>query len=282
MVSMRSPRTDTALLATPAISRLFHSDLHLILDSNVGFFVSYNSMGKGEIRPRVVLFEKFLDRYFPYTQPPAGKIENAKADAASIAGLYLTSRRFETSFLKLTSLLGQEKVFANPDGTISIDPFKGPDGQLLKFEEISPLLYREVHGRAHVGFKQDGNGQMQFQLDWPFFIFQKVGFWENKYFNYTLAIFGLAYGRADARAVASGSADSQTLWPSAGSQLRWSASCGLVCGWSASSLSAFSGAGWRFWHRPRSLLARLMPFLPGSSVLESSGLFCVLGTSSSA
>ena len=32
---------------------------------------------------------------------------------------------------------------------------------------------------------------MQFQLDWPFFIFQKVGFWENKYFNYTLAIFGL-------------------------------------------------------------------------------------------
>ena len=171
-------------------TELFHSDLHLILDSNVGLFVSYNSAGKGELSPRSILLEKFLDRYFPYTQPPAGKIENAKADAASVAGLYLTSRRFESSFLKLSSL-GQEKVSVNSDGTISIDPLKGPNGQLLKFEEISPLLYRAVHGRAHIAFKQDGNGRMQFQMDWPIFIFQKVGFWENKYFNYTLAIFGL-------------------------------------------------------------------------------------------
>ena len=169
----------------------FHSDLHLILDSNVGFFVSYNSFGKGEISPRTILFQKFLDRYFPYIQPAPGKIENAKADAASIAGLYLTSRRFESSFLRVTSFLGQEKVFANPDGTISVDPLKGPNGQLLKFEEISPLLYREVHGRAHVAFKRDGNGRMQFQLDWPIFIFQKVGLWENKYFNDVVAIFGL-------------------------------------------------------------------------------------------
>ena len=107
-------------------TELFHSDLHLILDSNVGFFVSYNSAGKGEIGRGSVLFKKFLDRYFPYTQPPAGKIENAKADAASVAGLYLSSRRFENSFLKLTTLLGQEKVSANPDGTISIVPSKGP------------------------------------------------------------------------------------------------------------------------------------------------------------
>ena len=171
-------------------TELFHSDLHLIPDSNVGFFVSYNSAGKGEIRPREILFEKFLDRYFPYTEPPAGKIENAKADAASVAGLYITSRRIESSFLKLLSLVGQDKISANPDGTITT-PLKGPNGQLLKFEEISPLLYREVHGRAHLGFKKDENGQMQFQMDFPFFIFQKVSFWENKYFNYTLAIFGL-------------------------------------------------------------------------------------------
>jgi hypothetical protein len=27
----------------------FHSDLHLIPDANVGFFISYNSMGKAEV-----------------------------------------------------------------------------------------------------------------------------------------------------------------------------------------------------------------------------------------
>jgi CubicO group peptidase (beta-lactamase class C family) len=174
-------------------TELFHSDLHLILDSNVGFFVSYNSTGKGEPNLRLFLFEKFLDRYFPYTQPAPGKIENAKADAASVAGLYLMSRRFESSFLKLTSLLAQMKVFTNSDGTISINPslLTGPNGQPLKFEEIGPLFYREVHGRYHVGFKRDGNGQLQFQFDWPVFVFQRVGFWENKYFNYTNLIFSL-------------------------------------------------------------------------------------------
>src|SRR5262249_14714774 len=34
----------------------FHSDLHLILDQNIGFFVSYNSAGKGEVRSREALW----------------------------------------------------------------------------------------------------------------------------------------------------------------------------------------------------------------------------------
>src|SRR5260221_10664532 len=50
-------------------TELFHSDLHLILDSNDGFFVSYNSAGKGAVSSRTILFEKFLDRYFLYTPP---------------------------------------------------------------------------------------------------------------------------------------------------------------------------------------------------------------------
>ncbi|HKE06815.1 MAG TPA: serine hydrolase domain-containing protein [Candidatus Acidoferrum sp.] len=169
----------------------FHSDLHLILDSNVGFFVSYNSAGRGEVSARTVLFEKFLDRYFPYVPSEPEKIENAKADAAAIAGLYKSSRRFESSFLKLLTLLGQAKVVANADGTISIDPLKGPNGELRKFEEIGPFLYREVHGEDLLGFKKDSAGQWQFQVEIPVFIFQKVGFLENKYLNLGILIFGL-------------------------------------------------------------------------------------------
>jgi CubicO group peptidase (beta-lactamase class C family) len=44
----------------------FHSDLHLVLDSGVGFFISYNSAGKGESSPRGIIWEAFLDRYFPF------------------------------------------------------------------------------------------------------------------------------------------------------------------------------------------------------------------------
>src|SRR5215203_5356196 len=48
----------------------FHSDLHLVLDQKVGFFVSYNSAGKGSglgDSPRANLWESFLDRYYPAT-----------------------------------------------------------------------------------------------------------------------------------------------------------------------------------------------------------------------
>jgi hypothetical protein len=42
-----------------------------------------------------------------------------------------------------------------------------------------------------VGFKKDSAGHWQFQLDYPFFIFQKVGLFENKHFNLGVLIFGL-------------------------------------------------------------------------------------------
>ena len=157
----------------------------------MGFFVSYNSAGRGKVSARTILFEKFLDRYFPHVPPTPEKIENAKADAAAIAGFYKSSRRFESSFLKLLTLLGRAKVVANADGTIGIDPLKGPNGELRKFEEIGPFLYREVHGEDLLGFKKDSAGQWQFQIEIPVFIFQKVGSLENKYLNLGILIFGL-------------------------------------------------------------------------------------------
>ena len=173
-------------------TELFHSDLHLILDSNVGFFVSYNSAGKGEVSSRTILFEKFLDRYFPYTPPPAGKVDDPKADAAAVAGLYKASRRSDSSFVHLLTLVGETKVFPNDDGTLSVADLKAPSGEPKKFEEIQPFLYREVHGQDLVGFKKDSSGNWQFQMDYPFFIFQRVGFFEGKLFNFGILIFGLA------------------------------------------------------------------------------------------
>jgi len=168
----------------------FHSDLHLILDQNVGLFVSYNSAGKGEVSPRTILFDSFLDRYFPYTPPAGQKIADPKADAAAVAGMYDSSRRFENSFLKLLSIAGQAKVDANADGTISINELKAPNGVPKKFEEIDPFLYREVHGQDKVGFKKDASGNWQFQMDYPFMIFQRVGLLGNKYFNFVVAGYG--------------------------------------------------------------------------------------------
>src|SRR5437764_2299467 len=67
----------------------FHSDLHLVPDANVGFFVSYNSAGKGELSLRTALWGKFLDRYFPYEAPAAQRVPTEAADAREVVGRYM-------------------------------------------------------------------------------------------------------------------------------------------------------------------------------------------------
>jgi CubicO group peptidase (beta-lactamase class C family) len=166
----------------------FHSDLHLIHDANVGFFVSYNSAGKGEVSERTILFDKFLDRYFPFTPAEAARPASAKEDAAQVSGLYVVSRRGEKSFLKVTELLGQPKVFTNPDGTLSIDPLKSSNGELKRFEQIAPMLYREQHGQDLIGFHKNPYGKTEFSIDFPFFVFERASLVDNKYFNLSIVI----------------------------------------------------------------------------------------------
>jgi CubicO group peptidase (beta-lactamase class C family) len=166
----------------------FHSDLHLILDSNVGFFVSYNSAGKGEVSPRTVLFEKFLDRYFPFVPPATPAVATSKEDAQRVGGLYIGSRRGENTFLKLTELFGEPRIVSNSDGTISINPLKGPNGELKKFTETGPLLYREVNGQDQVAFHDNANGRLEFSIDYPFFVFEKAGLADNKHLNLAVLV----------------------------------------------------------------------------------------------
>src|SRR5260221_2836627 len=116
----------------------FHSDLHLMLADGVGFFVSYNSAGKGDISPRPALWDHFLDRYFPYTPPKVEKLSTADADARSVAGHSLSSRRSESNFLKVAAVDDNVQVTPDENGTIKVEPFKDFNGQIKKWQEIAP------------------------------------------------------------------------------------------------------------------------------------------------
>ena len=175
----------------------FHSDLHLILDAGVGFFVSYNSAGKGDISNRTALFEQFLDRYFPYQVPPATPPASAAADAKAVSGLYIVSRRLQGNILEGSGMLGELQVSATPDGKIIADVLKDFSGKPKKFTEIAPLVYREVDGQDKLAFKRDESGNLQLAIDYPFMVFQRVGWLQNKSWNYfvlgaSLGIMGLA------------------------------------------------------------------------------------------
>ena len=153
----------------------FHSDMHLMLDDQVGFFISVNSAGKGDIPVLDALWGHVLDRYFPYTPPAGVKIVDTKRDIQAAVGTYWSSRREQAT-------PNQTKVIANSDGTISVEDFTDFAGNHKHFEEIGPMLFREVHGQDQLAFKIDANGET-LATDFPFEVFQRVPALKNRKAN---------------------------------------------------------------------------------------------------
>jgi CubicO group peptidase (beta-lactamase class C family) len=169
----------------------FHSDLHLIPDAGVGFFVSYNSAGKGEISPRGVVWHAFLDRYFPYDAPKGVDVPNLAADNAMVSGRYIISRRAETTILKSLGALSLLKVYSNPDGTLSMSMFKEENGQPKRYKAIAPLLYRDVNGQDLMAFKHMDDGVIRMVIDYPFMVGDKASGLEDPLFVLSVIIFSL-------------------------------------------------------------------------------------------
>jgi CubicO group peptidase (beta-lactamase class C family) len=157
----------------------FHSDSHIIHEKNVGFFISQNSAGKGEFSLRSVVWEQFLDRYFPARVDSAVKPQGGK-NAKAVAGHYLISRRSESLF-RLPYQLLQSKVAAEDDETIVIGDFKDLNGNPKKWKEIRPFVFKEVDGQDILVFK-DKNGSRRLISAYPFMVWDSVPSYKSSTF----------------------------------------------------------------------------------------------------
>jgi len=157
----------------------FHSDMHLIADEGLGFFVSYNSAGKGELDVRTALWTNFLDRYFPAPEPKQEVAANTSID--SVSGQYLSSRRAQTTILRsLWWGLAESSVSQNRDGTILVDSMKDFAGQPKRWSSLGNMQFREAGGQQLLVFKRDASGNLEMITDDPIEIFQRVPWTENK------------------------------------------------------------------------------------------------------
>jgi CubicO group peptidase (beta-lactamase class C family) len=160
----------------------FHSGLELLTDAGVGVFVSYNSVGRGATDPRTILWDAFLDRYFPAPPSNLPTLDSAKNDAIAVSGNYMISRRSESLFKSL-ALLGEATVSANEDDTISVGEMSGlmndANGKPKRWREVAPMTFRDINGQDSLIFKPDHNGRMQVILPCPIMVYQRVGLWEN-------------------------------------------------------------------------------------------------------
>lgn len=157
---------------------VFHSDLHLLLDANVGIFMSFNSAGDAGSAHvvRKAIFQAFLDRYFPKEAPAPATVSTAKADAARVAGWYQASRRNDSA-LRMLYLLGQVNVAAKPDGTLAVSMLTDYAGKPLQWHETGPLHYSEVNGKSQLAFVTDAQGGIRYwasDAEVPVFVFERV------------------------------------------------------------------------------------------------------------
>ena len=145
-------------------TNVFHSDLHLLLDKDVGVFMSFNSKGKAPNgiaeNVRTSLFRAFLDHFYPYTPPAKPTVATARRDASRVAGWYWASRR-ENSAFRLVYLLGQTRIKALPNGEIAVGMLKDPSGSVKRWREIGPLYYQQVGGQSHLSFATRADGSIK-------------------------------------------------------------------------------------------------------------------------
>ncbi|PYX20230.1 MAG: serine hydrolase [Acidobacteria bacterium] len=157
----------------------FHSDMHLIADEGLGFFVSYNSAGKGELDVRTALWTNFLDRYFPAPERKQEVAANTSID--SVSGQYLSSRRAQTTILRsLWWGLAESSVSQNRDSTILVDSMKDFAGQPKRWSSLGNMQFREAGGQQLLVFKRDASGNLEMITEDPIEIFQRVPWTENK------------------------------------------------------------------------------------------------------
>jgi CubicO group peptidase (beta-lactamase class C family) len=187
-------RNGLTIIGHDGDSQQFHSELALVLEKNVGLYVSLNSAGH-ETSPisglRTFLLKHFVDRYFPAPElaalPPPPL--TAASDAARIAGVYRLSRRSDSNFMSVSSLTLPIIVAAHPDGSISF-PTLASVGVAGKWSEIAPFVWREEHGARRFVARVE-NGAVRWlgsDLFPPILVLEPIPFWKS--FLFVLPVLG--------------------------------------------------------------------------------------------
>src|SRR5262249_51603218 len=108
----------------------FHSDMILIPEAHLGYFISYNSLGNDVGGGRGEVWRTLVNRYFPSAAQPKADFDSnaAKSDGRAVSGFYNGTRRAETTFLKILALVDQSKVSSDKEGILQIEGMKNQSG----------------------------------------------------------------------------------------------------------------------------------------------------------
>jgi len=166
----------------------FSSLCLLLPEYNIGFFVSYNSLG-GNLAYSA-LMKAFLDHYYSVS-PEASHIPpvDFAQQASKFTGAYRSTLAYSTTFAKVADILNEVDVTSTSEGTLLITGL----GNSSQWVEVAPLVFRPYNVEPDnmndsVVFREDAQGQIKYLLlsNTPTFGFERVPWYETASFSFAL------------------------------------------------------------------------------------------------
>jgi CubicO group peptidase (beta-lactamase class C family) len=156
----------------------FHSSFLLEPKEKLVLFISYNSSGSGN-KARGEWLTSFADRYYPFT--PAKQFQNLPVeDLKGIVGTYHSTRRSETTKLKLGDLGGQNHTKVDKEGVLTIDSSKDLRGHTRKWKPIGKDLWQVEDDQVLLFAIRDSRGKIvRVASNFAGAQFERVPWYEN-------------------------------------------------------------------------------------------------------
>jgi CubicO group peptidase (beta-lactamase class C family) len=139
-------------------TQLFHSEMFLVPEKQVGIFVSY--VGDGGGPARAGMMRALFDRYFPASPATVAAAPTDFATSAQkYAGAYRIARHSSTKF---------EKAILLASGPINVSVLPkerrllltGIGSEPVQFQPIGNGVFQAVGGHQKIAFTEDGNGRV--------------------------------------------------------------------------------------------------------------------------
>ncbi|WP_158751168.1 serine hydrolase domain-containing protein [Acidobacterium sp. S8] len=160
----------------------FHSLFFVEPTEKLVLFVSYNSAGGGDSKPRPEIINMFTDRYFPGDMKQSF-VSLSRQELDAIKGRYQSTRRADSTHLALANLFDQHSADVNKAGILHVEDFKDLRDHAIKWKPIGNDLWQEVDGQRRLFAIRDSSGKViRLAYDFPGVQAQRVPWYENSHF----------------------------------------------------------------------------------------------------
>jgi CubicO group peptidase (beta-lactamase class C family) len=157
----------------------FHSLFMLEPSRKLLLFISYNSASGGG-KPRPEMIDMFSDRYFP-GHGKQSFVSLPRKELTAIEGVYQSTRREDSTRLKLLSRLSQRVATVDKQGALHLGDIKDLRDHPIKWKPIGKDLWQEVDGQRKIfAIRDSSNRVVRLAYDFAGVQAQRVPWYEHK------------------------------------------------------------------------------------------------------